>query len=214
MAIYFYYGSGSPFAWNVWLVLEHKRLPYQLHVLSLQSGGLKQPGYLAINPRGKVPALVDDDFALWETSVIVAYLDERYPEYPVFPSGMAERATARRLSAEAHSYLYPELRKLMELTLLDTGGDGDPAAIAAALVDVREQLRYFENALQGDYLLGDLSAADFALYPLLALVQRLHFKRPGLGAGELITLKLAGFMRRIEQLPYFTKTYPPHWQER
>jgi glutathione S-transferase len=213
MAIHFYYGSGSPFAWNAWLVLEHKRLPYQLHVLSLQSGELKQPGYLAINPRGKVPALVDDGFALWETSAIVAYLDERYPEYPVFPSGIAERAVVRRLSAEVHTYLYPELRKLMELTLLRTGGDGDPAAIADALDGLREQLRYFENALQGDYLFGDLSAADFALYPLLALVQRLHVKRPGLGAGELIAPRLAGFMQRIEQLPYFAKTYPPHWQE-
>jgi glutathione S-transferase len=66
MSIKFYYGSGSPFSWNVWLVLEHKRLPYEFNLLSFQNGELKKPDYLSINPRGKVPALVDDDFALWE----------------------------------------------------------------------------------------------------------------------------------------------------
>ena len=71
MAITFYYGSGSPFAWKVWLVLEHKRLAYQLKVMSFQAGDLKKPEYLAINPRGKVPVLIDDGYTIWESSVII-----------------------------------------------------------------------------------------------------------------------------------------------
>ena len=58
MAITFYYGSGSPFAWKVWLLLEHKQLSYELKLMSLQNGDLKKPEYLAINPRGKVPTLI------------------------------------------------------------------------------------------------------------------------------------------------------------
>jgi len=212
MNIKFYYGSGSPYSWNVWLVLEHKRLPYEFNLLSFQNGELKKPGYLSINPRGKVPALVDDDFALWEAAVIVEYLEERYPAHPIFPANPKDRAIVRRLSAEAYSYLYPVLRRIMDLTLFRTDGDGDPAVIAAALDDLSRELNYFEDALHGDYFAGDLSAADFAVYPLLALVRRLHERQPLLDVGFLIRPKLAGFMQRIEQLPYFLKTTPPHWK--
>jgi len=212
MSIKFYYGSGSPFSWNVWLVLEHKQLPYEFKLLSLQNGELKQPDYLAINPHGKVPALSDDDFTLWEASAIVEYLEERYPEHPVFPSNLKDRAISRRLSAEANSYLYPVLRKLMELTLFRADGDGEPADIAVALTNLGHQLNYFENALNDDYFVGTMSVADFTIYPLLALVRRLHERRPQLGADNLIGSNLAGFMDRIEQLPYFIKTTPPHWK--
>jgi glutathione S-transferase len=74
------------------------------------------------------------------------------------------------------------------------------------------ELDYFEDALHGEYFVGNISVADFAIYPLLALVKRLHEKRPHLGVGMLIKPELAGFMQRIEQLPYFTKTMPPHWK--
>ncbi|MGD0959922.1 MAG: glutathione S-transferase family protein [Methylomonas sp.] len=215
MSIKFYYGSGSPFAWNVWLALEHKQLPYEFHLLSFRNGELKQPEYLAINPRGKVPALLDDDFALWESSTIVEYLEERYPDRPLFPADARRRAIVRRISAEAYSYFYPILRRLMEETLLRSDGDGggDPAVIALARQDLSRELDYFDSLLAGDYFAGAISAADFTLYPLLALVKRLHERQPEHGVGSLIHPKLAGFMARIEQLPYFKKTIPPHWKE-
>jgi glutathione S-transferase len=212
MHIKFYYGSGSPFAWYVWLVLEHKQLAYEFNLLSLQNGELKKPEYMAIHPHGKVPALVDGDFTIWEASAIVEYLEERYPEHPIFAKNTQYRANTRRLAAEAYSYLYPVLRRLMELTLMRQGGDGDPEIIALELNNLSRELNYFEDALHGDYFVGDISAADFAIYPLLALSNRLHEKRPQLSAGALIKPKLAAFMRRIEQLPYFAKTTPPHWK--
>ena len=212
MNIKFSYGSGSPFAWNVWLVLEHKQLPYQFNLRSLQNGELKHPDFLAINPHGKVPALIDDDFTLWETSAIVEYLEDNYPEQPLFPGNPKQRAIVRRLSAEAHSYLYPPLRRLMEQTLFSSDGSGDPVIIAEAMKDLSHELDYFENILVEDYFTGALSAADFAIYPLLALYRRIHQRLPQLDSGSLIGPKLTGFMQRIEQLPYFLKTYPPHWK--
>jgi len=208
----FYYGSGSPFAWYVWLVLEHKQLPYAFNLLSLQNGELKQPEYLAINPHGKVPALMDGNLILWEASTIVEYLEEHYPQNPVLPKDIAERAMARRFAAEGFNYLYPALRRLMELTLLRTNGDGDPAEIAATLNSIGRELAYFENALQGDYFAENISIADFAIYPLLALFRRFQQRRPHLVADEHIWPKLDGFMQKIEQLPYFSKTVPPHWK--
>ena len=212
MTIKFYYGSGSPFAWNVWLVLEHKQLPYEFNLLSFRDGQLKTPAYLAINPRGKVPALVDGDFALWETLPIIEYLDERYPEHPVLPSEPNTKHIARRLAAEAYTYLYPALRRLMEQTLFREDGAGDPAEIALAMDDLEREIACFGGKLDGDYLTGALSLADFTLYPLLALVKRLHQKQPQHGAGGLIPPNLAAFMTRMEQLPYFAKTIPPHWK--
>ena len=66
LAITFYYLSGSPFSWKVWLSLERKQVPYDLRVLSADAGDLKERDFLAINPRGKVPAIVDDGFSLYE----------------------------------------------------------------------------------------------------------------------------------------------------
>ena len=212
MAIKFYYGSGSPFSWNVRLVLEHKQLPYEFNWLAVKDGDLKTPEYLAINPHGNVPALIDDGFVLWETLPIIEYLEERYPDHPVLPSDVKNRAIARRTAAEAYSYLYPVLRRLMEQTLFREDGDGDPAMIAAGIDNVDRELGHFDEKLQGDYFAGSLSVAEFSLYPLLALARRLHEKQPRHGAGTLIKPKLVAFMQRMEALPYFSKTIPPHWK--
>lgn len=211
VAIRFYYGSGSPFSWKVWLALEHKQLPYDFNVLSLQQGEQKTPEYLAINPRGKVPALSDEGFALWDSAAIVEYLEERYPERPLLSQDLQERAIARRLVVEANQHLYPAVRRLLEQTLFRLDG-GDAAVIATALTDLQRELTYFEDALCGDYCAGRLSLADFTLYPVLALIKRLHEKQPQHEAGALLGPKLTAFMQRIEQLPYFTKTFPPHWK--
>src|SRR3546814_18292110 len=67
MALTLYYGSGSPFAWRVWLALEYKALSYDLKVLSFDRREHKTADYLTLNPRGEVPVLVDDGFALYES---------------------------------------------------------------------------------------------------------------------------------------------------
>src|SRR3546814_17106739 len=80
MALTLYYGSGSPFAWRVWLALEYKALSYDLKVLSFDRREHKTADYLTLNPRGEVPVLVDDGFALYESNAIVEYIDERRSE--------------------------------------------------------------------------------------------------------------------------------------
>ena len=64
MALTFYYASGSPYAWRVWLALEHKAVPYELKQLSFDAGDLKTPEFRGLNPRQKVPVIVDDGFTL------------------------------------------------------------------------------------------------------------------------------------------------------
>ena len=82
MAIEVYWVSGSPFSWRVMLALEFKGLPYQAHLLEMSKRQHKTPEFLAINPRGEVPALRDGEVVVAESIAILAYLDRMYPEPP------------------------------------------------------------------------------------------------------------------------------------
>lgn len=215
MTITFCYGSGSPFSWYVWFVLEHKQLPYDLRLLSLQGGDLKTPEYLAIHPRGKVPALIDDGKVFRESVAIVEYLEDRYPQSSVFPASPEGRAVVRRLVLEVYGYLYPPLRRLMEMTLMRGQGrasSSDKKVIDSAVKEIRQELDYLESIISGVFMCGSISAADFASYPLLALVNRIRDKRPQFSVTLLMGPKLTVFMQQIENLPYFDKTFPPHWK--
>src|SRR5689334_1889011 len=105
MSLTFYFGSGSPYAWKVWLALEHKGIPFEAKRLSFDSDDTKTPAFLAINPRGRVPAILDDGFALWESSAIIEYLEERFPQNPLLPKDIKARASVRRMVNEADNYL-------------------------------------------------------------------------------------------------------------
>jgi glutathione S-transferase len=59
---------------------------------------------------------------------------------------------------------------------------------------------------------GPLSAADFALYPLVRFIKRCEIKLPDLDADGVLTPEFKAWKARIERLPYFDKTIPPHWK--
>lgn len=72
------YGGARSRASIVQWYLEELGLPYEFVLLDLQAGEQRQPEFLAINPIGKVPAIVDGDFQLWESGAILLYLAEKY----------------------------------------------------------------------------------------------------------------------------------------
>lgn len=212
MTLTFYAGSGSPYAWKVWLALEHKGIPYELKMLSFDKGDTKTPEFLAINPRAKVPAIVEDGVAVSESSVIVEYLEDRYPWKPLLPKDASGRATARRIAAEADNYLSETVEALFNLTLYAK----KPASvneISAAQEHALSEIAKLEKALIADYLVGEISIADFTAYPHVRLLQRVDERSPGKGiARNLLPPKVAAWVRRIEALPYYSKTIPPHWK--
>ena len=214
MSLTFYYGSGSPYAWKVWLTLEHKGLPYEARLLSFDRGDTKSPEFLAVNPRGRVPAIVDDGFALGESTAILEYLEERYPQKPLLPKDARARAKARRLSLEADAYLSPIVGELFDLTLYREGPPAGSEEIEAAKRKVLDELARFERDMTGPYFLGsDLSLADLAVFPHVRLLQRLEDRQPGKGIPhDQLPPKLGNWVRQIESLPYYEKTVPPHWK--
>jgi glutathione S-transferase len=208
----FYYGSGSPYGWRVWLALEHKRAPYELKMISFSAGDLRKPEYLAINPRHKVPAIVDDGFALYESVAVVEYLDEKYAGPKLFPGDVRLRALTRRMVQEADQYYALAMEKLVDQVLFTAQDKWDEGKIGEGREGLTRELTLWESLTRGDYLAGELSAADFTLYPLIALSLRMEKKKPDLNLHASIGPKLAGWMKRIEALPYFQKTWPPHWK--
>ena len=66
--------------------------------------------------------------------------------------------------------------------------------------------------VEGDFLVGPLTAADFALYPAVAFMYRCQQRVPTFDAASLVPPSLMTWKQRLEALPYFDKTIPPHWR--
>ncbi len=72
------YGGARSRASIVKWYLEELAIPYEFVLLDMQAGEHRQPAFLEINPVGKVPAIADGDFTLWESGAILLYLAEKY----------------------------------------------------------------------------------------------------------------------------------------
>ena len=215
MSLTLYYGSGSPYAWRAQLALEHKALAYELKILSFSAGDTRKPKFMALNPRHQVPVLVDGDFVLYESNAIVEYFDEAYPATgaPLFPGDARTRALARRCILEVDNYFSKAADPLFEQAFWVKPEERNAETIAAGRKAIAEEAVMFTASMRGEFLVGALSAADFALYPLVAFAKRCEDKKlPDLGFETLFTPQLLAWKRRIEALPFFEKTIPPHWK--
>jgi glutathione S-transferase len=202
VAVVLYYGSGSPYAWRAWLALEQKGAPPELKTMSFADGDLRTAEFLVLNPRRRVPVLVDDGFVLYESAAIVEYIDEKWPAGPpLFAADVRERALQRRMVREADQYL---------ARIIERVAAGDEAEEARG--DLRQELVYWESAITGDYFSGTLSAVDLTLYPFLALLRRIASRRPGLREAGLVGPRLSAWLDRMHALPLVQKTWPPHWR--
>jgi len=96
----------SSWSMRPWLVLQAFDIPFEEIMLPFPSerdtGTFKQD-VLAINPNGKVPALMDDGLLLWDSLAICEYLAEQHPDQNLWPKNSQQRARARCIAAEMHS---------------------------------------------------------------------------------------------------------------
>jgi glutathione S-transferase len=218
MALDVYHGHGSPYSWRVWLALEHKEIAYNLKLLSFAAGDTKKPEFVALNPRHQVPTIVDDGFALWESTAILEYHEERFPARDpaknLFAGDVKGRARVRRLVREVEAYLGAEaIGPITEEYFFKDGAEPDAKRVEAARERLREELAWFAGELRGDFLAGKAPcAADFVLYPYLGYVNRITFRKPETKLVDLVPPPLAAWARRIEAMPFHDKTFPPHWR--
>ena len=82
------YTASTPNGWKASVTLEELGLPYTVHKVDLGAGDQKQPQFLRLNPNGRVPVLVDNGFAVFESGAIMLYLAEQTGELmPTDPQG-------------------------------------------------------------------------------------------------------------------------------
>jgi glutathione S-transferase len=219
MAMELYWGSGSPFVWRVMLTLEVKGLPYESKLLEFSKGEHKTPAYLRLNPRGKVPTLKDGNFILYESLAIMSYLDRKYPEPTLFGKTPEETGLIWRRISECESYLVPAADKVVRPFFFGKGLE-KVDEIQQSAKSIRQELKTLdERVAQADWLVGErISAADISIFPIIQLLLRAASKeaaRPfNLGLMPLAQTypSIAKWVKRIEALPNYQRTYPPHWR--
>ena len=74
------YTSATPNGWKATITLEELALPYTLHNVNLSEGEQRAPAFVALNPNGRIPVIVDreaDNFPVFESGAILIYLAEK-----------------------------------------------------------------------------------------------------------------------------------------
>ncbi|MBL4788088.1 MAG: glutathione S-transferase family protein [Kordiimonadaceae bacterium] len=219
MSMKCYFISGSPFAWRALFALEAVGAPYEAIELHGSKGDLKTPEFLAMNPRGKVPVLLDGDIVVYESAAILTYLDHKYPSKGLFGKTAAEAGLVTQRSEEIGHYLMPALRDVFRPVF--TGQvDEKSEQVQAGLQTAREQLSLIDAWLKDTiFIIGtEPTAADYTLYPPIGLLMRILLN-PAIVALEANILPLAdnypalaAWAVRMEALSGYAAAYPPHWR--
>ena len=164
--------------------LEHRYLPHH-------------PDVVALNPKRQVPVLVDGDVVVYDSTQILEYLEERFPEVPLYPSGAALRARCRRLEAAADEILFPHV-----WSLIDGGFYPRPAEDVAAdrATEARRELARLHLELDKElsdreYLCGRFSVADIGTFIMLSTAASLGAPPAAAHA------QLMGWFARVAQRP-------------
>lgn len=97
----------SPYTMSAFVALTEKQLPFEIRTLDLARAENNAPGYAKTSLTQRVPTLIDGDFAISESSAIAEYLEEVYPDPPIFPVDLQMRARARQVQAWLRSDLMP-----------------------------------------------------------------------------------------------------------
>ena len=220
MALEIWWGSGSPYSWRALLALEYKQLSYVSHLVQFAKQEHKAPPLLKMNPRGRVPVLKDDDYVCFESLAILHYLDRKYPSPPLFGHTAEEAGTITRVICEYQSYAEEHLMRIIQAILFQ-GVEGRMEEVERAMVYVLKEAATIEQRLAASaWLVGEaFSAADIIVFPGIQMLLRSLDRRE---AQELrarfLPLEgnfpaIAAWIGRVQALPGYERTVPPHWKE-
>src|SRR5688572_6367189 len=128
-----------------------------------------------VSPAGRVPVLIDDDLAVWDTLAIAEYLAERFPEKKLWPEPVADRARARSVCAEMHSgfsALRTHCQMNIEASLPEVGARvlRDEPEVASDLARVTSLWSALLAEHKGPMLFGAFTIADAYFAPVVMRV--------------------------------------------
>jgi glutathione S-transferase len=157
-----YDNAVSPYAFKVRGVLYEKGLAVEHHEIRSER---QRDELLLVSPRGEVPALIDGATAVYDSTIICEYLEERYPEPPCMPRDPTERARARAVERIADTQLDPVVIVVALLTAFrPDAGAQHPQALERATTALAQHWANLDALLgEREWLAGPFSRADVAV---------------------------------------------------
>lgn len=197
-------GNKNYSSWSMrpWVLMKQLGLPFEEHKLRLDltPGSAFRRELANFSPSGKVPVLLDDDFAVWDTLAIFEYLHDKYPGHGVWPEDMRQRARARSLCAEMHSgftALRTHCPMNIEAALPDAG-----ARVWAEQAELRSDVARIEGmwaeallASGGPFLFGSFCAADAMFAPVCTRLRTYALPTPPSSAAYIARVTAAPGVR-------------------
>lgn len=177
-----------------------KGLQWETTWLDLPKGEHKRPEYLAINPVGKVPALIDEGVIVHDSTVINEYLEDRYPATPMLARDAAPRARAFEDYADA--YLAPSLYKIV-VQMRKPEAERDEERLEEGRKEMLKHFAYLDRELEGrQFFAGQLSLADISFVPPLD-----NYERAGFSIGADFP-NLRTWWERMKARPSYAQSMP------
>ena len=184
-----YIGNKNYSSWSMrpWVLLRQLQIPFEEIMVRFDSfetdSGFKRT-MADVNPAGKVPVLIDERLAVWDSLAITEYVAERYPDEGVWPRERQARARARSVCAEMHSgfsALRSHCPMNVEAMLPEVGAKvwREQAAVRS---DVERIVAMWAGLLQqhgGPMLFGEFSAADAFFAPVVLRLRNYALPVPG-----------------------------------
>lgn len=187
-----YQRTDCPFCWKVRLALSELERDYQTVETEL---GQRHPDVEQLSPVGTVPVLLDDATVIWESSVILDYLDARYAAHRLLPGEAVAQAQVRLLQAYSDKVVGACLRPVVFEKRSRPESEWDQQVIADGEDQWRNCLSYLERHLNDRVFFGpDFSAADCALAARFGVAEAY-----GMSTGEDFPALQAWFARVSER---------------
>lgn len=165
------YGSRDSSGFRCLWLLEELALPYEVKKLDMKAGEHKAPEYLALNPNGKVPTLVDGEFVLWESLAINEYLAKKAGATHLLGNSLEEQALIQQWSLWSVMHLYSAFYPLVMQVFRQTP-DSD-ATKAALETEIPRYLKVLEQHLENKtYMVAErFTLADIAAMSVVGSAQ-------------------------------------------
>jgi GST-like protein len=170
----FYYAP-TPNGWKVAILLEELGLDYTTHLLKLSEGDQFEPGFLAISPNAKMPAIVDPDVegdpvSVFESGAILLYLADKTGKF--LPEGPSARKELMEWMFWQVGNQGPMAGQLSHFK--NYAPEGQDYGFKRYLGEYERNLAVLERRLEGrDYILGDYTIADMIAFPWVFIAKPL-----------------------------------------
>jgi len=157
---------------KVRIALIEKGLEFERINIDLSNKEQKNPEYLKIHPFGQVPALDDEGFIIYDSTIINEYLEDEYPYPPLLPKDSEGRARARLMEDFRDTHFNPHFVEIIH-EVRKPEGQKDLKLIEHAKAEITKCFERIEKELEGkEYLAGTFGLADIAYMSNIDLLER------------------------------------------